>query len=350
MKHLPSRLGKNRALDDAVRLICNPRPGDALQAYGVALRSLQNNIDRGISPEALGAATLLHMHELSQDSSSSSWALHAKGVINMLKVRGAEGIESEFDKSLLRAQVGNIYFAALRDGQPCFLALPEWNAKIRPPLHQHRKGMGVTRDWEMLLISIGVHVPGLICRFENVARNCIASSLVASSELIPLLDDLKSVREELEDALQCVVPSGPKLDIPQSGQGQHPSSRLRPALLFSANIYLTLIDYMHETAARECFCMPDETPRCIAPYPVKASDDVRLTGTMVVYERLWNLDAVAARSTAGMMKLTIERVLFAADPMRTNTGTTSLVLNRVLKMLACQPQEISAQRQIDTSS
>lgn len=337
IEHIPCRLGEDPALDDAVRLICTARPADALQAYGTALRSLNGSINQGLSSEAMAAATLLHMHELSRDASCSTWAVHAEGVMNMLKVRGADGIKTEFDKCLLQAQVGNIYFGALRERQPCFLALPEWNEKVGTPLSQSAKYVATGRDWEMQLISIGVHLPGLICRFEKYAARRDAGSLAIANDGPTLLDDLKSLRRELKDVLACMIDVS-KLG-PTSGRGRDHSRRLQPALLFSAEIYLILIDYMLEDGGSDCFDTPGDRSRCaIPPCLDNSPNTVKLERARALYERLWNVDGMAARSTTYMMKLTVERVLSAARSTTADTGTTSLLLKNMHQLLAWRPQ------------
>lgn len=94
LRHIPRRLGANRALDDAVKCICNAssaplsKPGPM---YSDALYSLQKALDhseQSMSTETLGAATLLQMFEHSVDHAEFRWMVHANGVINMLRLRG----------------------------------------------------------------------------------------------------------------------------------------------------------------------------------------------------------------------------------------------------------------------
>lgn len=77
-----ARLGRNNALDDAVR--CISESGDVVGqgSYVTALNSLRNVLqDPTLSKtsETLAAATILYNHEIYLDPKGSSWNTHAKG-------------------------------------------------------------------------------------------------------------------------------------------------------------------------------------------------------------------------------------------------------------------------------
>lgn len=332
MEHLPRHLGEGRALDDAVRLICSPSGHpQAVQAYGLALRSLRDSIAHGsISTEALGAATLLQMHELSQGpQNSTSWVVHAKGVVNMLKARGPQAVKTAFDRCLLQAQVGNITFEALREGRKCFLARPEWNKSIRSSsVGQNAKRTG--HDQILSLIAIGVGLPGLVCRFEDLVQARSRDSFAFGQIGTGLADELHTMRGDILTMLKQIDGESMSADYLPSENNR--TNRIRPALLLSANIYLILIDRMldsirggpgSETAAPE---LTITTGR---------HDDV-LRSIEVQSERLRTIDAMAHRSTSEMMRLTMDRVRGAAGDAGKD-AQESRAMDTVYRILAGAP-------------
>lgn len=335
MEHLPRRLGEDRALDDAVKLICASGLSQTIRAYGAALRSLQDSIDRGLSSEALGAATLLQMHDFfRQHSSAQTWAVHAKGAINMLKARGPQAVKTGFEYSLLQAQLGNTTFDALRERQPCFLAVPEWNAKVSS-FTQHDEIDGETLSWEQALAAVGVHIPGLLCRFEALQARKKRLTLVNGNDEPDRLfsKQLRNVRQQLEHALASANPSSP---------GSPAANRIQPALLLSAHVFLVAIEYMLMVSEKGSICQTIRETRDALPSESNAllSTHVLALDTMRALSRhLYAIDTVALQSTADMMKLVLSRVLDAGDNAATKAEPTSVVLNEVYELLSTPPAD-----------
>lgn len=310
MEHLPRHLGEGRALDDAVRLICSPSGHpQTVQAYGLALRSLRDSIAHGsISTEALGAATLLQMHELSQGpQDSASWVVHAKGVVNMLTARGPHAVKTGFDRCLLQAQVGNITFDALRERRECFLARPEWNKSVKS-FGVGDVGKRAGNDQVMSLIAIGVGLPGLVCRFEDfeTARN--GDSFKFGQIDTRLAEELLTMRGDILTTLKQIGGKSRSADHLPSENDR--TNRIRPALLLSANVYLILIDYMLDSIRGG----PD--PQTAVPESIAITmggHDNILRSIENHSQRLRTIDAMAYRSTSEMMRFTMDRVRGAAE-------------------------------------
>lgn len=342
MEHLPHRLGQDRALDDAVRLICASGPEATLDAYGRTLRSLQASIDRSLSSEALGAATLLQMHDFFSRSNYQTWAVHATGVIGMLQARGSKGIESGFDRCLLQAQVGNITFAALRERKPCFLALPAWNGKVNA-LSRYGEDGEEKYSWEMKLIAIGVQIPGLICQLEalHAGRKKTPGGGSWVNPDMGFSTKLQQVRHELEDALEQAG------DFSESlyGSDGAVTNRIRPALLLSANIYLMIIDYMLKEvkAGNAGSALPGEGPSGPGPEP---SHVLTLEKIKSLYQTLSDVDAVALRSTVDMLKLTLSRVLDASNGCGAPMGS----MEEVCHLLGLKAVRLGRQQHTGTAS
>ena len=335
MEHLPRRLGEDAALDAAVKLICTLDQAETIRAYGMALRSLQSSIERGLSSETLGAATLLQMHDFFRNFFYPTWAVHAKGVIDMLKARGPHAVTTGFDKCLLQAQVGNITFDALRERTSCFLALPAWNAKVKA-LSSHDGAAGEEQySWDMSLIAVGVHIPGLICRFEDMMDEREGSDPRCNSTRLAdsiFADDLHRVRNDLEEGLRRA---------PEQAESQSSTTnRIRPALLLSANIYLVMLDYMiDEAEGSESNGSVHAESAILAPDPRHFSHVLAVDTTRALYDRLYQIDAVALQSTADMMRLTLARVINAADDAGVEASPASVLLKETFQMLSSRPGE-----------
>lgn len=342
MEHLPSHLGEDRALDDAVQLICASQPEDSMRRYGIALRSLQRSIENGPSSEALGAATLLQMHDVLQVTSLNTWAVHAKGsinmhangIINMLRARGPDAIKNGFDGCLLQAQVGNITFDALRKRIPCFLSLPRWNAKLKAFI-QAGGPDGDKYCWEMSLIPIGVQFPTLLCRFEALQRGrkdfkLNANGISGRLDTTSLLSDLRSVRQELEHGLK-LVPDDAIKSAPQASV----ANRMKPALLLASYVYLLMLDYMIDEIRRgDEYHMKTEDVGGPSIDPKYLTHILTLETTKRLHGRLREIDPIALQSTGDMLRFTMDRIVEVTDDLRFRTGPMAMVLEEVYDMLS----------------
>jgi hypothetical protein len=260
LQHIPRRLGINRALDNAVKCICSAnstslhgssKPGPI---YSEALNSLQqalNDADKSLSSETLGAAILLQMFEHSVDHSEFRWVVHANGVINIIQLRGPACIKNELDRSVLQAQVGNIWFKALLDGTDCFLARPEWARVVADTFDDMEYA---NAEWSNMIRS-GLPVPGIVRRyqeFETRRDSVCETSDVQTSEsqdqvdCASLLLDLWKARNELSELrtrfqLQTEKENNSDANKPGSQPRSSHASKL------AVNVFSILIEYMLET-------------------------------------------------------------------------------------------------------
>jgi hypothetical protein len=179
LRHLPKRIGRNNALDDAVRCITYgphalPIHQRSLESgalmYGQALRSLREAIEDPILrnlPETLAAASVLQMYEQYADFPSRTWIHHARGVIKMLKVRGPSNITDEIERAILEAQAGNTFMSALANNEDCFMSNPTWYQVLRPT-----PALDGHLDRFMRMIVDGERFPGLERLCEELVRKC----------------------------------------------------------------------------------------------------------------------------------------------------------------------------------
>ncbi|KAJ5735370.1 uncharacterized protein N7483_000495 [Penicillium malachiteum] len=151
---LPSIYGQNRALDAAIKSFSAHHFGQNLQnqqmmlyaqsAYGEALHWLRKalmNPSESLSSNVFCAVVLLCMYELFANAEDpASWMTHAKGLGQLVKVRGPECYRNQLDISLLKSARGLIVMHSMFSGEDCFLADEEWHNMMR---QQHQ----LTTDW-----------------------------------------------------------------------------------------------------------------------------------------------------------------------------------------------------------
>ncbi|KAF1988996.1 C6 zinc finger domain protein [Aulographum hederae CBS 113979] len=145
---LPSRLGDNELLDAAVRCftayhVGNQRKDQAIVNYGrstyvQALSKLRKTLGvkgSNVEAETLCAAMVLCLYELFGSATGhDTWKQHARGISQLIQIRGAKSYQNSFDRAMLVGFRGVIISDALFSGKPCFLAEPEWQRVIAIPI------------------------------------------------------------------------------------------------------------------------------------------------------------------------------------------------------------------------
>ncbi|KAJ5615695.1 hypothetical protein N7537_000809 [Penicillium hordei] len=142
---LPSIYGQNRVLDASIRSFTAHHFGRttkntqmvsyARSAYGEALHGLRKSLEtpaESLSSHIFCAVVLLCMYELFTDTENpESWMKHAKGLGQLVQIRGPERYNTELDITLLKAARGLIVMHSMFSGEVCFLASDEWHDKMR---------------------------------------------------------------------------------------------------------------------------------------------------------------------------------------------------------------------------
>lgn len=143
-EYLPSRYGHSRCLTDAtdcilarVRQLISPHDDweyTVISSYVKAINSLQSALDCGeqrFQPEVLCAAEILGLYELLSTSREDAWVSHAAGAAQLVKLRGSESYNTDFEKALLLAHAGPIIIESLLTNTHCFLEEPPWTAVLK---------------------------------------------------------------------------------------------------------------------------------------------------------------------------------------------------------------------------
>ncbi|KAJ5514590.1 hypothetical protein N7463_004142 [Penicillium fimorum] len=142
---LPSIYGQNRVLDATIRSFTAHHFGRTTQniqmvsyarsTYGEALRGLRKSLEtpaESLSSHIFCAVVLLCMYELFTDTENpQSWMKHAKGLSQLVRIRGLDRYSTELDVTLLKAARGLIVMYSMFSGEACFLASDEWHDKMR---------------------------------------------------------------------------------------------------------------------------------------------------------------------------------------------------------------------------
>ncbi|KAJ5550759.1 hypothetical protein N7461_005457 [Penicillium sp. DV-2018c] len=147
---LPTIYGQNRVLDATIKSFTANHFGRVTQntqmvsyarsAYGEALRGLRRTLDtpaEALSSHIFCAVVLLCMYELFTDTESpDSWMKHAKGLGQLVRIRGPDRYNTELDMALLKASRGVIVMHALFSGEECFLASDQWHDIMRKQVNE----------------------------------------------------------------------------------------------------------------------------------------------------------------------------------------------------------------------
>ncbi|KAJ6131381.1 hypothetical protein N7523_001841 [Penicillium sp. IBT 18751x] len=138
---LPSIYGLNQTLDATIKSFVAHHYGNAFQdeqmvvyaraAYGEALRRLRKALtspSECFSTYIFCAVVLLCIYELFTDNENpESWMKHAKGLGQLIKIRGPDRYRNQLDITLLKASRGLVVMHSMFSGEQCFLASEEWH-------------------------------------------------------------------------------------------------------------------------------------------------------------------------------------------------------------------------------
>ncbi|KAJ5750496.1 hypothetical protein N7533_007524 [Penicillium manginii] len=142
---LPSIYGFNQTLDATIKSFVAHHFGKSLRneemivyarsSYGEALSRLRKaltNPSECLSTHIFCAVVLLCTYELFTDTENpESWMQHAKGLGQLIKVRGPDRYRNEIDITLLKNSRGLVVMHSMFSGEACFLASEDWHQMMR---------------------------------------------------------------------------------------------------------------------------------------------------------------------------------------------------------------------------
>ena len=166
-----------------------------------------------MSSETLAAATLLQMYEHSRGgpyryaehmmTEQAAWVIHANGVIRLLQIKGPQAIRDDIDRSVLRAEVGNIFFQAIRNRQECFLADSQWWPLLQPATVFPDQGVATALSLLAAMTVITVHLPGKSSGAEY--SRCLSHKLIIPNKFVGLLCGFERVQHKSGSATALVT-------------------------------------------------------------------------------------------------------------------------------------------------
>ena len=350
LQHIPKRIGHSTALDDAIKCVCSPYPsiGSPLvdtngsmvagRLYSRALRSLNralSDTQESQSSETLAAAILLQMFEHSVDHAEFRWVVHANGVIKMLELRGPDNVQNELDLSILGAQVGNIFFNAIRDYSDCFLADPKWVPVIQEALLGPINKNGTWNDEFPAMILAGLGVPGIIRRYEQLqsrwkgrvlAPSCDAPEYERKTYHVSLIDELRELRRvllEWRERNEATHFQNHTTNPSQTGS----SPRIWHASRLSIYAFITMTNFMLIDLGSALFHFEEELATLLTQSHALTSN------AAFECDALRQVDNIAARQTSTLLFMTLTRVLDASPSHEDHKNPVRSYVDDILQYL-----------------
>ncbi|KAL8703747.1 MAG: hypothetical protein Q9201_003072 [Fulgogasparrea decipioides] len=203
---LPGRFGQTQCLDDAICCVVarvrqwittHGEPcRQTLGLYARAVKSLQTALDdpaTRLHPNVLCATEVLSIFELLDEERDYAWHVHATGAATLIRLRGPNAYQTEFEKALLIAQIGPIYTEAVLKVSPCFLQQPAWDPVFESLMVYKSNfsacGTVMTSMWESIS-----PIPGL---FHSVRAIVCATDETSPTERDELLERLLKLRSQI---------------------------------------------------------------------------------------------------------------------------------------------------------
>lgn len=203
--HVPQRLGRSQALDDAITCVCvatneylmtlnNTSSNQARVWYDRALQDVQHALSRpklARSSELLAAIMVLQWFER-RFNDTGNQIQHARGAERLIEWRGPKSFVSDLDGALLKTQLSSMIFHAITDLQrPCFIAHGEWPEALRN-LETGNSGTGrILTPAGQEIISICADMPTLINDYvqwqalsSNISQKSATSTQLTQTEQI----------------------------------------------------------------------------------------------------------------------------------------------------------------------
>ncbi|KAF2268691.1 hypothetical protein CC78DRAFT_565178 [Lojkania enalia] len=232
---IPSRIGVNTALDDAVACFAagnvaynnssQPNIAIARERYSRALRSLRNYLNgqegRLASTETLAAVLLLIYFETLLEFRTNHWASHSRGLTSLLVTRGPPADADGISPSMFYSFLPYEFTEAVLTGTNSAFDFPEW---LSSPLPEHVLDDPAHQKVCHAVIQQIVQIPRLIClvrRLQDDQSNIEVKNKTLSlaetlynSNVDSLVDEMLQIHAESVETktldLSCCFPQSLK--------------------------------------------------------------------------------------------------------------------------------------------
>ncbi|KAI4241826.1 MAG: hypothetical protein L6R40_004372 [Gallowayella cf. fulva] len=205
-EYLPSRFGQTKCLDDAICCVAalvrqwitwGGKPDVlALELYSRAVRSLQVALNDPLlchQPDVLCATQILSIFDFLDLGRDLAHIPHIKGIATLIQLRGPQGYQTDFEKSLLLAQAGPIFTDAVNCNTYCFLEEPAWQATYQSIISERSASIPFADAYVTLWACMST-IPSLL---RNVRSIVCSGDEASTTSRETLLSNALGLRSEL---------------------------------------------------------------------------------------------------------------------------------------------------------
>ncbi|KAJ5289779.1 zinc-binding alcohol dehydrogenase-like protein [Penicillium atrosanguineum] len=259
---LPSIYGLNHTLDATIKSFVAHHYGKTFQdeqmvvyarsAYGEALHRLRKALtspSECFSTYIFCAVVLLCIYELFTDNENpESWMKHAKGLGQLIRVRGPDRYRNQLDITLLKASRGLVVMHSMFSGEQCFLASEEWHHMMQ---QQYTADMPTDLHNSIeQFFALFTYAPSLVHKFYSL-KEVDLSTLEAQQTVSATLTQALAIQSKLAiwHAQYSQIAPHP-VEIPSSTEDEVYPAILVYEEMIHATIYCAYYAYMaiiHET-------------------------------------------------------------------------------------------------------
>ena len=210
------------------------------EMYGRGLRYLVQAIKNPATvgtEDTLGAAMLLGIYELMNETGENSWLLHSRGISHLLRLRGAKSHASGYGRTLLLSFRGLLVYEAFTREEACFLESEEWRSTLPETIEDEERrgtscGLGKLMDYAFNEIA---QCPGFLTKTKSL----VASSRTTDAERDDLMGAITSSREMLSD-VETQIMAGVKADYEGNKKESQAFFGLIPRSIKDGSVKFTL--------------------------------------------------------------------------------------------------------------
>lgn len=213
------------------------------QLYGKSLRCLASNLSRlqNVSPTkrgyvdeaVLAGAVLLSVYEMHHGASAEAWLYHHAGIIEMMRMRGAEAhVITVFGGAIYLAYRGFFITASLLKGEACLLEQREWQAiseRIEVENARRPDSSVFTEITERAFREM-VKLPGMLKRVRELWEMPPVNQFLLRPQLKQELAALRAALRGLHAELGITVATHGGPDTPTAIAGQKKDMFVGPVL------------------------------------------------------------------------------------------------------------------------
>jgi hypothetical protein len=204
------------------------------QLYGKSLKCLASNLSRvqnapkskkgGYVDEAvLGGAVLLSVYEMHHGASAEAWLYHHAGIIEMMRIRGAESHTiTGFGGAIYIAYRGFFITASLLKGEACLLEQREWQAMSEriEVENARRPDSSVFTEIAERAFREMVKLPGMLKRVKELWEMPPVNQFLVRPQLKQELATVRAALRGLHTELGITVATHGGPDNPAATAGQ----------------------------------------------------------------------------------------------------------------------------------